>query len=178
MSMSLWNCHGYCCILFFFLMKAKEKCCHLIFCPLVFCTQSGQLDQNKLKKTLWTFSVFSLSHPLHFNFCIPSLQPVWGEGGGLYEVMDYTALTSILSLFLFHVLSLPSFCSLIFSRCECVLPNYPYHPLAVSHLPCNYGNLGNIIMLHKKRFLFSQQSRAVEQTHCSVISICFNVISL
>lgn len=56
----------------------------------------------------------------------------------------------------------------------------PSHCL--SHPSCNYGNqratmLGNSLCLHKKRYLFSQQSRAVGQTCCSIISICYNVIS-
>lgn len=45
----------------FFLLKAKSEASLAFSCPLPATPQSGSSDQNKLKKALWTLSVFNLS---------------------------------------------------------------------------------------------------------------------
>lgn len=62
----LMELSGPCCFAlhFDFLLKAKSEALLAFSPPLAATPLSGLLDRNKLKKALWTLSVFNLSPPL------------------------------------------------------------------------------------------------------------------
>lgn len=57
---------------FWFLAESEKSEALLAFsCPLAATPPSASLDQNKLKKALWTLSVFNLSLPLVLTLSLP-----------------------------------------------------------------------------------------------------------
>lgn len=145
MSMSLWNCHGYCCI--FFSDESQREMLPFHFLSLSFLSPEWAVGSEQIEKDTLDLFSFQSASPTAFQFLYPFSPTCVGGGRGDRMKLWTTQLS-------------PTSCV---SSCSTFSPCLPFVPLSspgvnvlfptiltLSHLPCYYGNLGNIIILAQK----------------------------